>query len=44
MGADPSRGGVLRPGKALFFCEAEAQVDGRVIAAARLTKAVVDVR
>lgn len=37
-------GRVLRPGKALFFCEAEAQVDGRVIAAARLTKAVVDVR
>ena len=37
-------GRVLRPGKALFFFESGAQVARRVTSAARLTKAVVDVR
>lgn len=37
-------GRVVRPGTTLFFCEAEAIADGKLIASARLTKAVVDLR
>ena len=37
-------GRVVRPGATLFFCEAEAIADGKLIASARLTKAVVDLR
>ena len=37
------RGRVVRPGAVLFFCESEAWADGKLIASARLTKAVVDV-
>jgi uncharacterized protein (TIGR00369 family) len=37
-------GRVVRPGATLFFCEAEAIAEGKIIASARLTKAVVDLR
>jgi uncharacterized protein (TIGR00369 family) len=37
------RGRVIRPGTALFFCEAEAWAQGKLIASARFTKAVIDV-
>lgn len=37
-------GRVVRPGTTLFFCEAEAIADGKLIASARLTKVVVDLR
>ena len=37
-------GRVIRPGATLFFCEAEAMAEGKLIASARYTKAVVDVR
>jgi uncharacterized protein (TIGR00369 family) len=36
-------GRVIRPGATLFFCEAEAMAEGKLIASARYTKAVVDV-
>lgn len=37
-------GRVVRPGATLFFCEADAVAEGKTIASAKLTKAVVDVR
>jgi len=37
-------GRVVRPGTTLFFCEAEAIAEGKIVASARLTKAVVDLR
>ena len=38
------RGEVVRPGAALFFCEAQAWSQTKLIASARFTKAVIDVR
>lgn len=37
-------GRVARPGTTLFFCEAEAIAESKILASAKLTKAVVDLR